>query len=45
MSELKRIENFQEQKYERGESFGWVNYINQYFFNFFNPLGEINISK
>jgi hypothetical protein len=36
--ELKRIENFQEQKYESGESFGWVNFTNQYFFNFFNKI-------
>lgn len=38
IDEMKRVENFQEQKYESGESFGWVNFTNQYFFNFFNKI-------
>lgn len=44
--EMKRVENFQEQRYESGESFGWVNFTSQYFFNFFNkiliPNPEVN---
>lgn len=46
IDEMKRAENFKEQKYESGESFGLVNFTNQYFFNFFNkiliPNPEIN---
>ena len=46
INEMQKVENFQEQKYESGESFGWVNYTSQYFFNFFNkimiPKPEIN---
>lgn len=46
IDEMKKVENFQEQKYTSGESFGWVNFTNQYFFNFFNkiliPQPEIN---
>ena len=38
IDEIKRVENFQEQKYQNGESFGWVNFTNQYFFNFFNKI-------
>ncbi|TRW96384.1 hypothetical protein [Flavobacterium gawalongense] len=38
IDEMKRIENFQEQRYQNGESFGWVNFTNQYFFNFFNKI-------
>lgn len=34
IDEMKRVENFQEQKYESGEFFGCVNFTNQYFFNF-----------
>jgi hypothetical protein len=44
--EMKRVENFQEQRYENGESFGWINFTSQYFFNFFNkiliPNPEVN---
>ncbi len=36
--EMKRVENFQEQRYESGESFGWVNFTSHYFFNFFNKI-------
>lgn len=46
IDEMNRIENFQEQRYESGESFGWVNFTSQYFFNFFNkiliPNPEVN---
>ncbi|MEN9910182.1 MAG: hypothetical protein RLZZ540_3341 [Bacteroidota bacterium] len=46
IDEMKRVENFQEQRYESGESFGWVNFTSQYFFNFFNkiliPNPEVN---
>lgn len=38
IDEIKRVENFQEQKYQNGESFGWVKFTNQYFFNFFNKI-------
>ena len=38
IDEMNKVENFQEQKYESGEFFGWVNYTNQYFFNFFNKI-------
>lgn len=46
IDEMKRIENFQEQRYESGERFGWVIFTSQYFFNFFNkiliPNPEVN---
>lgn len=46
IDEMQKVENFQEQRYESGESFGWVNYTSHYFFNFFNkimiPKPEIN---
>jgi len=35
---MKKGENFQEQRYENGDNFGWVNYTPQYFFNFFNKI-------
>lgn len=35
---MKKGENFHDQRYENGDSFGWVNYTNQYFFNFFNKI-------
>lgn len=35
---MKKGKNFQEQRYESGENFGWVNFTNQYFFNFFNKI-------
>ncbi|MHB1146697.1 MAG: hypothetical protein ACYC01_03780 [Lutibacter sp.] len=38
IDEIKRVENFQPQKYESGESFGTVNFTNQFFFNFFNKI-------
>lgn len=38
IDEMKRVENFQEQRYESGESFGRVNFTSQYFFNFFNKI-------
>lgn len=38
IDEMKRGENFQEQRYESGENFGLVNFTNQYFFNFFNKI-------
>lgn len=46
IDEIKRFENFQEQRYESGEGFGWVNFTSQFFFNFFNkiliPNPEVN---
>ncbi|KAB1157814.1 hypothetical protein [Flavobacterium luteum] len=36
--EMQRVENFQEQRYENGEIFGWINYTSLYFFNFFNKI-------
>lgn len=46
IDEMKRVANFQEQRYESGERFGWVNFTSQYFFNFFNkiliPNPEVN---
>lgn len=38
IDEMKRFENFQEQRYENGKNFGCVNFTNQYFFNFFNKI-------
>jgi hypothetical protein len=35
---MSKGENFQEQRYENGETFGWVNFKPQYFFNFFNKI-------
>lgn len=38
INEYKNTDNYYEQKYENGESFGLVKHTNQYFFNFFNKL-------